>query len=71
MEDTFLLDTSCELDLAALHFVYIPRIQQSLDTFAAAFANRPLRTEHRQTPLQLFIAGQVQNASQNPDNTVS
>ena len=52
-----------EHHLAALHYVYIPRIQQSLDQFASALSHRPLRTEHQQTPMQLFISGQVLDAS--------
>ena len=70
MESTNVLNTSCELSIAALHYVYLPRIQQHLDYFAAALAHRPLRSEHRQTPMQLFIARQIQNARTNTENIV-
>ena len=70
MESTNVLDTSCELSIAALHYVYLPIIQQHLDHFAAALAHRSLRLEHRQTPMQLFMAGQIQTARTKTENMV-
>lgn len=48
-----------EVDVKALHFVFIPRIQEHLDKFRAAFMRRPLRTANYKTPLQLWISGQI------------
>lgn len=57
MEEQGLLDPSNEVDLAALHFVYLPRIQISVNHFADCLRNRPLRTERGQTPMQLWLKG--------------
>lgn len=54
-----LLDVNNEVDVKALHFVFIPRIQEHLDKFRAAFMRRPLRTANYKTPLQLWISGQI------------
>lgn len=48
-----------EVHVKALHFVFIPRIQEHLDKFRAAFIRRPLRTANYRTPLQLWISGQI------------
>ncbi|XP_078318026.1 uncharacterized protein LOC144620608 [Crassostrea virginica] len=56
-----LLDMNNELHMKALHFVFIPRIQEHLDKFRASFIRRPLRTANYRTPLQLWISGQVQD----------
>ena len=60
METEDLLRPCNEHDLAALHFVYMPRIQHSLDEFKRAYMNRPLRTEHGQTPFQIWVQGLIQ-----------
>jgi len=39
--------------IAALHFVYIPRINQVLDNLKACHNHHPIRTEGNLTPLQL------------------
>lgn len=57
LEDEGLLDPLDEVDLFSLHFVFIPRINQQLDSFSAAYCRHKLRTEHNQTPLQLWIRG--------------
>lgn len=57
MEDEGLLDPVDEVDLFALHFVFIPRINQQLEAFKAAYCRHRLRTEHNRTPLQLWTRG--------------
>ncbi|KAK6183515.1 hypothetical protein SNE40_010985 [Patella caerulea] len=59
METNNILVPTDELHLQVLHYVFLPRIQRSLDQFCEAFKRRPLRTEHNKSPLQLFIAGQI------------
>ena len=57
LEDEGLLDPVDELDLFALHFVFLPRINQQLEGFKAAYCRHKLRTEHNLTPLQLWTRG--------------
>ena len=57
MEDCGILDVTSSVDLCALHFVFLPRIQQHLDNFAAGYSHHPLRTEHGKSPLQLWMEG--------------
>ena len=57
MEDCGLLDGDCEKDMFALHYVFLPRINNQLRQFVSAWNNHPLRTENGLTPLQLFNRG--------------
>ena len=57
MEDEGLLDPFDEVDLFSLHLVFIPRINEQLASFKAAYCRHRLRTEHNQTPLQLWTRG--------------
>lgn len=57
LEDEGLLDPLDEVDLLALHLVFIPRINQQLDSFKAAYCRHKLRTEHNHTPMQLWTRG--------------
>lgn len=57
MEDEGLLDPIDEVDLFALHFVFLPRINEQLDSFREAYCRHKLRTEHNHTPLQLWTRG--------------
>ena len=57
LEEEGLLDPVDEVDLFALHFVFIPRINQQLESFKSAYCRHRLRTEHNRTPLQLWIQG--------------
>lgn len=59
MESEGVLNIASDADLCALQYVYAPRIQSHLDRFVTALINRPLRTEHCKTPLQLRISGQL------------
>ena len=66
LEQIGLLDPLNELHLFALHFVYIPRISycNALQAFQSGWNNHGIRTEHQQTPNQLFVRGclQLQNS---------
>lgn len=57
MEDEGLLDPVDEVDLFALHFVFLPRINRQLGSFKEAYCRHKLRTEHHRTPLQLWLRG--------------
>ena len=48
-------------DLFCLHLVYISHINKSLEEFTHQHNNHPLRTEHNNSPLQLFYRPAFQN----------
>lgn len=62
MEDQFLLDPLDEVHLYALHFIYLPRINRSINEFTLEWNNHPMRTENCTTPFQIWIAGFYQHA---------
>lgn len=59
MEHHVLLDPLNELHLWALQYVYIPRINRSLEEFTNSWNNHPIRTAQHKSPLQLFVAGAI------------
>ena len=60
LEEANLLNPNDDVDLCALHFVFLPMIQRYLDTFREAWCSHPIRTEHNRTPHQLWILGMQQ-----------
>ena len=52
-----LLDPINDSHLFALHYVYLPRINQALQLFRESWNNHHIRTEGGMTPHQLFTAG--------------
>lgn len=48
------LDVDNKIHIAALHFVYIPRINHLLVNLQNSHNNHPIRTEHNRTPMQLI-----------------
>ena len=64
MEECGILDNSNELHLAALHFVFVPRINRHLSLFTDGHNRSPISTEHNRSPEQLWIRGILSNASQ-------
>lgn len=60
LEENELLDTINNVNIFALHYVYIPRINQALKQFVAAWNHHGVRTERGQTPNQLFTSGSLQ-----------
>ena len=50
-----LLDPLNELDLYALHCIYVPRINRQIQVFQHAWNNHRMRTTRGQTPLQIFM----------------
>ena len=63
MENFGLLDPSDEIQLFALHYVYLPMIQRNLDLFRADHNRGPLSTEHNSSPEQLFFQGMLSVAN--------
>ena len=66
LEEVGLLDPASEVDVCALHFVYLPIIQSQVDMFREAWCNHPLRTAHNRTPHQLWILGMAQARIETP-----
>ena len=60
LEHEGILDPLNERDIYALHYVYKPRIERSLDEFCAGWNNHGIRTEHCSTPNQLFTSRALQ-----------
>jgi hypothetical protein len=57
LEQHDLLDPLCEQHLYALHYVFVPRINKSLEEFRNAWNHHRVRTAHQKSPHQLFTAG--------------
>lgn len=69
LEDVGVLDVNNDSDLYTLQFVSLPHIQVKLDQFRDGWANHGLRTEHNQTPLQLWVMGLQGIHASNPNHT--
>ena len=52
-----MLDTLNDEHLYALHYVYLPHINQALDKFRDGWNSHPIRTAHNKSPHQIFTAG--------------
>ena len=65
LEQMGLLIRSNDIDLYALHYVYMPRINTALTQFVDTFNNHGLSSEHGLTPHQLWISGILQHHSSN------
>ena len=57
MEDEGMLDPQSETDLACLHHIFIPRINEHLLEFVAAWNQHPMSTEGGRSPRQLWVLG--------------
>jgi len=55
MESMNFLDCNNQLCLWALHYVFLPRLNAALYKFQQQWNNHGLRTEHFQSPIQVFI----------------
>ena len=55
-EHNDMLEPLNEIHLYALHYVFLPRINQSLSTFMEGWNHHPIRTAHNHSPHQLFSA---------------
>ena len=60
LEHQNLLDPDNRLHRYALHFVYLPRINRSLQVFKDGWNHHGVRTAHNLSPHQLFVTGALQ-----------
>ena len=60
MEDNQILDPLSDIHLAALHFVYLPKINEKLRAWQKAWSRHRIRTV-RSSPFRLWLAGQMQD----------
>ena len=60
LEQHGLLDPLNEVHLFALHYVYMPRLNQALKTFQDGWNHHGIRTANHHSPEQLFVRGALQ-----------
>ena len=60
LEDSTKLDPLNEVDLFCLHYVFLPHINDTLQTFVESWNNHSLSTENNFIPNQLFIRGAIE-----------
>jgi len=60
LEEREYLDVDNPNHIWALHYIYLPRVNRDLELFRNQWNNHGLRTEHHQTPLQMFVGGSLQ-----------
>ena len=60
MEDQALLDPFNNLHIAALHYVYLPKINEKLEVWRNAWSKHRMRTV-KSSPIGLWVSGQFQN----------
>lgn len=59
LEDDGLLSPNDEIDLFALHYCFLPRINTHLKVFCQAYNHHRLRTEGNHSPMQLWLQGML------------
>ena len=59
LEDTGNLNPLSQVDLFCLHYVYVHRINTSLQLFANGWNNHAMTSEHGMTPAKMFTAGTI------------
>ena len=63
LEERELLDPTSDYDLFALHYIYVPLLNQRLQQFRDTWSHHPLRTENNHTPRQLWLAGMLSDST--------
>ncbi|CAL9695551.1 unnamed protein product [Knipowitschia caucasica] len=66
LEDWGHLDISNQIHLFCCHYIFIPRLQMSLDVFREGWDNHPMRTEQNLSPNQLWQMGEMQTPVPEP-----
>lgn len=61
MEKSKVLDLTSALHMWAFQYVFIPRINKSLEMFQLQYNSHGLSTENSKTPYQIFIQGVLRN----------
>lgn len=65
MEDCEALNPDNDIHIYALHFVFLPRINNALDKFVAAWNCHGVSTAGNRTPVQLWMLGMNSVAQSN------
>ncbi len=60
LEQQGLLDALNEIHLFALHYIYVPRLNQALKVFQDGWNHHGIRTANHLSPQQLFVQGALQ-----------
>ena len=60
-----MLNPEDPVDIFALHYVYLPIINDSLKKFQNGHNNHKVRTLNNQTPLQVYLSGILQRINSN------
>lgn len=68
LEEDDLLDPANCTHLFCAQYVFLPRIQEDLDTFSDGWNNHAIRTEGNFSPNQLWVIGEIQSPVSPPDN---
>lgn len=69
LEEEGFLSIANETHLFCCHFVFLPRLQDDLDTFRNGWDNHPLRTESHMTPNQLWELSRTHYPVPGPHDT--
>ena len=59
LEDSGFLDPTNQLNLFALHFVYLPRLNRHLNIWKGGYMRHRIRTAGSRSPMQLYILGML------------
>lgn len=62
LEDEGKLDINNEMEIIALHIVYLPEINRRLSVFQSGWNQHAIRTEGNKTPEYLWMTGTLQNS---------
>lgn len=65
MESKDYLDVENEVHMWALHYIFLPRLNRDLQQFRSQWNHHGLRTEHNQTPAQLFVSHSLRLCNSN------
>ncbi|XP_055021238.1 uncharacterized protein LOC129412151 [Boleophthalmus pectinirostris] len=69
LEEGGFLSIGSLVHLFCCHYVFLPRLQEDLDTFRCGWDNHALRTEGNMTPNQLWVLGQTHHSNPGPCHT--
>lgn len=67
LESLCILDTDNATDQFCLHYVFLPRINRTLEEFKAGYNNHSMSSERNRTPVQLFTPDNVMPHLHNPE----
>ncbi len=65
LEDNGMLEPTSNVDLFALHYIFVPRINHHLDVFRESYSHHRLRTARNRSPYQLWIGGMTERSGDN------